>query len=101
MTTKYNDFCFNIIDARLFFLITILQKGQLHLKKANTTISSEEGASLPGPFCIIKWGSTHSVQLHPLAVWEVKSFEQMVGINTEASDLFFRETVFDLTGKRH
>ena len=44
MTTKYND-CFSIIYARLFFLITLLQKLQLHLNKANITISQKKNTT--------------------------------------------------------
>lgn len=38
---------------------------------------------------------------HPLAIQEVQNLEQIVDINIEALELFFREMVFDLIGKRN
>ena len=66
MTAKYND-CFSIIDARLFFLITLLQKVQLHLNKANITISQKNTTTVQKrvlPFLPIytdKWACIHSI----------------------------------------
>lgn len=38
---------------------------------------------------------------HPLGIQEVQNLEQIVDINIEALELFFREMVFDLIGKRN
>lgn len=97
MTTKYNDFSFRIIDARLFFLTTIHQNIQLHLHKANTTISPEEVL----PFLSIftdKWAQIQSIHQQ----WRKYRIlnKQWISI-LKALELFFRETVLDLMGKRN